>query len=87
MYSDQGEGRDYDWGRLGIGWSEGGDVMVKVPPPPGRCPRPAPAPPQGAVDRSGWLGAPRGETGPLGAQPLPRVLPPPRSPISPLLAM
>ena len=29
---------------------------------------------QGAPGSSGWLGAPRGETGPLGAQPLPRVL-------------
>ena len=27
MYSDQGEGRDYDWGRLGLRWSEGGDIM------------------------------------------------------------
>ena len=29
---------------------------------------------QGAPGSSGWLGAHRGETGPLGAQPLPRVL-------------
>ena len=27
----------------------------------------APVPPQGAPGSSGWLGAPRGETGPLGA--------------------
>ena len=45
--------------------------MVKVP--PWNCPRSALVPPQGAPDNSGWLGAPRGETGPLGAQPLPRV--------------
>ena len=45
---------------------------VKVP--PWQCPRSAPAPPQGAPGSSGWPGAPRGETGPLGAQPLPRVL-------------
>eukprot|EP00964_Phaeocystis_antarctica_P031188 scaffold17660_cov46-Phaeocystis_antarctica.AAC.4 len=30
-------------------------------------------PPQRAPGSSGWLGAPWGETGPLGAQPLPRV--------------
>ena len=41
---------------------------------PRQCPRSAPAPPQGAPDSSGWLGAPTGETGPLGAQPLPRAL-------------
>ena len=27
MYDDLGEGRDYDWGRLGLRWSEGGDIM------------------------------------------------------------
>ena len=42
--------------------------------PPWQCPRSAPAPPQGTPGSSGWLGAPRGEAGPLGAQPLPRVL-------------
>ena len=31
-------------------------------------------PPQGAPDSPGWLSAPRGEAGPLGAQPPPRVL-------------
>ena len=46
--------------------------MVKVT--PWQCPRSAPAPPHGAPGSSGWLGAPTGETGPLGAQPLPRVL-------------
>ena len=46
--------------------------VVKVP--PWQCPISAPAPPQGAPGSSGWPGAPRGETGPLGAQPLPRVL-------------
>ena len=40
-------------------------------PPPWQCPRSAPVPPQGAPGSSGWLGAPRGETGPLGAQPPP----------------
>ena len=24
---DWGEGSDFDWGRLDIGWSEGGDIM------------------------------------------------------------
>ena len=43
-------------------------------PTPWQCPKSAPAPPQGAPGGSGWLGAPRGETGRLGAQPLPRVL-------------
>ena len=33
-------------------------------------------PPQGAPGSSGWLSAPTRETGPLGAQPLPRVLEP-----------
>eukprot|EP00964_Phaeocystis_antarctica_P155663 scaffold124921_cov59-Phaeocystis_antarctica.AAC.11 len=42
--------------------------------PPWQGPRSAPAPPQGTPDSSGWLGAPRREAGPLGAQPLPRVL-------------
>ena len=42
--------------------------------PPRQCPRPAPAPPEGALDSSGWLGATRGEAGPRGAQPRPRVL-------------
>ena len=46
--------------------------VVKVP--PWQCPISAPAPPQGAPGSSDWPGAPRGETGPLGAQPLPRVL-------------
>ena len=46
--------------------------MVKVP--PWQCPSSASVPPQGAPGSSGWLGAPTGETGPLGAQPLPRVL-------------
>ena len=41
---------------------------------PCQCPRSAPSPLQDAPDRSGWLGALRGETGPLGAQPLPRAL-------------
>ena len=27
MYNDLGEGRDYDWGRLGLRWSEGGDIL------------------------------------------------------------
>ena len=45
-------------------------------PPPWQCPSSAPAgmPPQGAPGSSGWLSAPTGETGPPGAQPLPRVL-------------
>ena len=47
---------------------------VKVP--AWQCPKSAPAAPQGAPGSSGWLGAPTGETGPLGAQPLPRVLEP-----------
>ena len=34
----------------------------------------APAPSQGAPGGSGWLGAPRREANPPGAQPLPRVL-------------
>ena len=46
--------------------------MVKVT--PRHRPSSAPAPPQGAPGSSGWLGAPREETSPLGAQPLPRVL-------------
>ena len=46
--------------------------MVKVA--PWQRPSSAPAPPQGAPDSSGWLSAPRGEAGPLGAQPPPRVL-------------
>ena len=46
--------------------------MVKVQ--PGQYPSSAPAPPRGVPGSSGWLGAPTGETGPLGAQPLPRVL-------------
>eukprot|EP00964_Phaeocystis_antarctica_P136133 scaffold100552_cov54-Phaeocystis_antarctica.AAC.2 len=37
-------------------------------------PSSAPAPPQGAPDSPGWLSAPRGEAGPLSAQPSPRVL-------------
>ena len=45
--------------------------MVKVP--PWQCSRSAPAPPQGSPGSSGWLSAPRGEAGPLDAQPLPRV--------------
>ena len=38
---------------------------------------------------SGWLVTPRGEAGPLGAQPLPRLLerPPPKPPIPPPLAI
>ena len=47
--------------------------MLKVVLPPWQCPRSAPAPPQGAPDSSGWLGAPRREAGPLGAPPLPRL--------------
>ena len=46
--------------------------MVKVPPLHG--PSSAPAPPHGAPGGSGWLDAPRGETGPLSAQPPSRVL-------------
>ena len=42
--------------------------------PPGQSPSSAPAPPRGAPGSSGWRGAPTGEAGPLGAQPLPRVL-------------
>ena len=42
--------------------------------PPWQCPSSAPVPPQGVPGSSGWLDAPRGETGPLGAEPLPRVL-------------
>ena len=36
-----------------------------------KCPRSAPVPLPGS---SGWLGAPRGETGPLDPKPLPQVL-------------
>lgn len=53
---------------------------------PWQCPRSAHAPPRGAPGDSGWFGAPRGETGPLGAQPLPqsaRASRPPKPPISP----
>ena len=46
--------------------------MVKVP--PWQCPSSAPVPPQGAPGGSGQLETPRREAGPLGAQPLPRVL-------------
>ena len=46
--------------------------MVKVP--PWQCPSSAPAPPQSAPDSSGWPGTPMGETGQLGAKPLPRGL-------------
>ena len=42
--------------------------------PPGQCPSSAPAPPQGARGRSGQRGTPQEDTGPLSAQPLPRVL-------------
>ena len=42
--------------------------------PPWQRPSSAPVPPQGAPGSSGWPGAPTGETGPLSAQPLPRVL-------------
>eukprot|EP00964_Phaeocystis_antarctica_P151125 scaffold118698_cov42-Phaeocystis_antarctica.AAC.1 len=42
--------------------------MVKVP--PRQRPSPAPAPPQAAPGSSGWLGAPKGETHSLRAQPL-----------------
>ena len=41
----------------------------------GQCPASAPAPPQGVPGGSGQLGTPRlREAGPLGAQPLPRIL-------------
>ena len=43
------------------------------------CPRSAPVPPQGAHGGSGWLGAPRGEDGPLGT-----ALGAKEAPISPL---
>ena len=36
--------------------------------------RSASTPPQDVFDSPGWLGAPMREAGPLGAQPLPRVL-------------
>ena len=39
-------------------------------------PSSAPAPPQGVPGGSGWLSTPRGEAGPLGTQPLPRMLAP-----------
>jgi hypothetical protein len=42
--------------------------------PPWQCPSSALVPPHGAPGSSGRLSAPKGETGPLGAQPLPRVL-------------
>ena len=53
------------------------------------CPRSAPAPPQGAPGSCGWFGTPRGEAGPLGVQPLPRVLErtPPNPPTSPPVTM
>ena len=38
------------------------------------CPSSAAVPAQSAHGGSGWLGAPRGEAGPLGAQPPPRML-------------
>ena len=46
--------------------------MAKAP--PWQRPSSAPVPPQGAPGGSGQLGTPRGEAGPLGAQPLPRLL-------------
>ena len=45
--------------------------MVKVP--PWQCPSSASVPSQGAPGSSGWPSAPTAETGPLGAQSLPRV--------------
>ena len=48
--------------------------MPPISPLATAAPHTAPAaPPQGAPGSSGWLGAPRGETGPLSVQPLPRV--------------
>ena len=62
---DQGRGPDRDRARR-----HGSMVKVRA----WQCPRSATAPPQGAPDSPGWLSAPRGEAGPLGAQPPPRVL-------------
>ena len=42
--------------------------------PPWLRPSSTPVPPQDAPGSSRWLGTPRGEAGPLGAPPLPRVL-------------
>ena len=42
--------------------------------PPWRCPSSAPVPPQGAPGGSGRRPLSGGDAGPLGAQPLPRVL-------------
>ena len=50
--------------------------MLNVLLPPWQRPSSASVPPQGAPGGSGWRGAPRRETGPLGAQPLPQVLEP-----------
>ena len=55
--------------------------------PPWRCPSSAPVPPQGAPGGSGRRPLSGGDAGPLGAQPLPRVLEPAASKVADCTAL